>query len=78
MMPDIILEYHTDEELKKLEDKIQTVLKRRRSAELEKAQEALRAFLEDYAQKGIRFYEPDGYGGEHTFSTTDVFAEERW
>ena len=74
-MTDIILEYRTNEELKKLEDKIHTVLKRREDIELAEAQEALKAFLKEYEEKGIRFYEPDGYGGEFTFGTTLIFAK---
>lgn len=78
MAANIILENYNWEELKKLDERIQAELNRRKELELEEAQEALRAFLKKYEEKGIRFYEPDGYGKKIVFSTTHVFADERW
>jgi hypothetical protein len=49
-------------------------MRERKLKEIPEAEKAIRDLIDQYEEKGISFYYPDGYGGGKTLRSSNIYA----
>lgn len=69
-----IPEEMTDEQLEKQIIQFRRIIRERKLKEIPEAEKAIRDLIDQYEEKGISFYYPDGYGGGKTLRSSNIYA----
>ena len=72
-----IPEEMTDEQLEKQIIQFKRIIKERKLKEIPEAEKAIRDLIDQYEEKGISFYYPDGYGGGTTLRSNNIYAKKK-